>query len=148
MGLRHFDEAPQAVPRLGSSRSDGVSSARKRDAGAVARPTAAILAGISVSLGVYAASGRASALGLETSVVSGATISNVHYRLDETQPSQIDALAFSIRPALRHGRVSVRAAGHGYPCRLSHAGTRALCPTTSPQLAVRELTTLGIVAAQ
>jgi hypothetical protein len=100
-----------------------------------------------VSIGVYVAAGRAGSVGLETSIVSGATISSVHYRLNETNPSRIDVVTLSVRPALPRGRISVQAAGHAYRCRLVSAGTRAVCRTTTPQLTAQRLTTLGIVAA-
>jgi hypothetical protein len=108
---------------------------------------AAILAALAVSVGVYAASGRAGAVGLGTSVVSAATVSNLHFRLDAVRPSRIDALTFSVRPALADGHVSVQAAGHPYACRLIHGGAHVVCPTTSPPLTARELTTLAVVAA-
>lgn len=109
---------------------------------------AAVLAGTVASLTVYALAGRVSAFGIGTSVVSPATVSTVHYRLNSVMPSHIDALALALRPAIRGGEVAVRAGKATYHCRLSHAGTHALCATTSPQLVVSDLTALSVIAAQ
>jgi len=117
-----------------------------------ARPSfrlpAAILAGVAVSVGTYAAAGRESALGFGAALVSGTSVSHVHYRLNATNPSRIDAVAFSLAPALPGGAVAVKAEGHVYRCTIRHAGARAVCATTTPLLTARELQALSVVAAQ
>jgi hypothetical protein len=118
-----------------------------RAARSAGRFLAAIAAGAAVSLPVYALTGRAG-VAVGTSIVSATTVSHVHYRLNDTEPSRIDALAFSLTPALPGGDVAVRAGAGTYRCRVSRAGTRAVCATTSPQLGVRELTALSVIAAQ
>lgn len=112
------------------------------------RVPAAILAAVGVSVGVYAASGRAGTLGLGTALVSGTSVSHVHYRLDAANPSRIDAISLSLAPALPGGAVAVKAGRHVYRCAIRAAGARALCATTAPPLVARELTALTIVAAQ
>jgi hypothetical protein len=112
------------------------------------RVAAAVVAAAAVGLAVYALGGRAQALGLGTSIVSAASVSHVHYRLDGDEPSRIDALTFSIAPALRGGRVAIRTGGATYRCRLSRGGARAVCPTRSPQLVAHELKALTVIAAQ
>lgn len=101
-----------------------------------------------MSLAVYALAGRLATVGVGNTVVSQASVSNVHYRLNAVMPSHIDALTLALRPAIRGAEVAVRAGKATYRCRLSDAGTHALCATTSPQLVVRDLTALSVIAAQ
>ena len=113
-----------------------------------ARVLTAVLSAAAVSAIVYALSGGSRGVGLGTSVVSAATVTRVHYRLNAADASRIDAVSFALRPALTGGSVTVRAGRSTYRCRLDAPGTHAVCATTSPGLAVRGLTTLSIVAAQ
>jgi hypothetical protein len=89
-------------------------------------------------------------------VVSGYTITNVHYTLDATTPSNIAAVTFTISPAVPStgsGKVAMQAGlstggPTSYPCTTDTAGTTATCATTSTQLTSALLTGITVIAAQ
>jgi hypothetical protein len=97
-----------------------------------------------------------STAGAGSGTVSGFTVSNVHYGLNATTPTNIDSTTFSISPAIpstSNGKVDVSAAltsggPNTYLCTTDVAGTTVTCPTTSPQLTVALLSSLTVVAAQ
>jgi hypothetical protein len=95
--------------------------------------------------------------GAGTGVVSGYTITNIHYVLDATTPTNIDSLTFTITPAVPStgtGKVTIAAAlstggPTNYTCTTDTTGANVTCPTTSPtQLTATLLTGVTIVAAQ
>jgi hypothetical protein len=88
--------------------------------------------------------------------VSGYTVTNVHYALDATTPSNIDSLTFNVSPVIPNtgtGKVTVQATlstggPNTYNCTTSTAGDTVTCSTTSPQLTADKLTSVTVVAAQ
>ena len=94
--------------------------------------------------------------GAGAATVSGYVVSNIHYVLDSTTPTNIDSLSFTVSPAIPSaggGTVVAQAAlssggPNNYTCTPNTAGTTITCPTTSPQLTAALLTGVTIVAAQ
>jgi hypothetical protein len=88
--------------------------------------------------------------------VSGYTVSNLHYVLNNATPSNIDSMTFTITPAVPSagtGTVSVSVAlssggPTAYVCTTDTAGTTVTCATTSPQLTAALLTSVTVIAAQ
>jgi len=88
--------------------------------------------------------------------VSGFTVTNLHYALNATTPTNVDSLTFTISPAVpstSSGKVIVSAAlstggPNTYTCTTDTAGTSVTCATTSPQLTAALLTGVTVVAAQ
>ncbi|HLX32880.1 MAG TPA: hypothetical protein VKR79_08975 [Gaiellaceae bacterium] len=117
--------------------------------------TAAVVAG-----GAYAftASNTVpnSVAGSGSGTVSGYTVTNLHYALDATTPSNIDSLTFTISPAVPNtgsGKVDVQATltsggPDSYSCTTDTAGSTVTCATTSPQLTAALLSGVTVVAAQ
>jgi hypothetical protein len=98
----------------------------------------------------------ATTAGAGSGAVSGYTVTNLHYVLDATTPSNIDSLTFTIAPAVittGTGVVTISAAlstggPTNYSCTSNAAGTLVTCVTTSPQLTATLLTGVTVVAAQ
>jgi hypothetical protein len=94
--------------------------------------------------------------GAGSGTVSGYTVSNLHYALNATSPTNIDSLTFTISPAVpstSSGKVVIQAAlttggPNTYTCSTDTAGTSATCATTSPQLTAALLSGVTVVAAQ
>jgi hypothetical protein len=94
--------------------------------------------------------------GAGAGVVSGYTVTNLHYGLNATTSANIDSLTFTISPAIPNtssGKVVIAAAlstggPTSYTCTTDTGGTLVTCPTTSPQLTVALLTGVTVVAAQ
>lgn len=94
--------------------------------------------------------------GAGTADVSGYTVSDVHYTLNATTPTDVDSLSFTVSPAIpAAGRgtvvVSVGLTSGGpnsYDCTRNAAGDTVTCATTSPQLTAESVTDLTVVAAQ
>ncbi len=120
----------------------------------------AVVTAATVSGGAYAFTASntvpASVAGSGSSAVSGYTITNMHYGLNATTPSNIDALTLTISPAIpsaSSGKVQIQAlltsgGPTSYTCTTDAIGTTVTCPTTAPQLAISTLTSVTIVAAQ
>jgi hypothetical protein len=122
----------------------------------------AIASGVAVLIaaGAYAFTSSntvpASTAGAGSGSVSGFTVTNLHYVLDATTPSNIDSLTFTIAPAVvttGTGVVTISAAlstggPNNYTCSANAAGTTVTCITTSPQLTATLLTGVTVVAAQ
>jgi hypothetical protein len=110
--------------------------------------------------GVYAFTASntvpATTAGSGAGVVSGYTITNIHYVLDTTTPSNIDSVTFTISPAVPStstGKVVIAAAlssggPTNYTCTTDTAGANVTCATITPQLTATLLTGITIVAAQ
>jgi hypothetical protein len=110
--------------------------------------------------GVYAFTASntvpATTAGSGAGVVSGYTITNIHYALDATTPSNIDSVTFTISPVVPStgtGKVVIAAAlstggPTNYTCTTDSTGATVTCATTTPQLTATLLTGITIVAAQ
>src|SRR5580658_9854527 len=98
-----------------------------------------------------------STVGAGAGVVSGYTVTNIHYVLDATTPANIDSLTFTIAPAVPStgsGKVLISAAlstggPTNYTCTTDTGGTNVTCGTILPtQLTAALLTGVTVVAAQ
>lgn len=95
-------------------------------------------------------------VGAGAGTVSGYTITNMHYSLDATTPTNIDALSFTINPVVpstSSGKVVISAAlSTGgpitYTCTTDTTSEAVTCATTSPTLSAAILTGVTVVAAQ
>ena len=126
----------------------------------LARFLVALVASGVIAGGAYAFTAAntvpATNVGAGSGTVSGYTVSNIHYSLDGTNPTNIDSLTFSVSPVIPNtgsGKVSVQAAltsggPNTYSCTTNTAGDTVTCATTSPQLTAATLSSLTVVAAQ
>jgi len=95
-------------------------------------------------------------VGAGAAAVSGYTVTNVHYNLNATTPTNVDSLTFTISPTIPSGGngtvvIAVDLASGGtsrYTCTRNTTGDTVTCPTTSPQLTADSITKLTVVAAQ
>lgn len=95
-------------------------------------------------------------VGAGTGTVSGYTVSNVHYNLNATTPTNVDSLTFNVSPSIPstgNGTVviAVELAAGGtsrYTCTRNATGDVVTCATTSPQLVADTVVKLTVVAAQ
>lgn len=94
--------------------------------------------------------------GAGSGVVSGYTVTNLHYGLNSTTPANIDSLTFTISPVVPSastGKVVI-AAGlsvggpTNYTCSTDTTGATVTCATVSPQLTAALLTGVTVIAAQ
>jgi hypothetical protein len=98
----------------------------------------------------------ATTAGAGSGVVSGYTITNIHYVLDTTTPANIDSMTFSVSPVIPStsgGVVTAQATlstggPDNYSCTTNTAGALVTCATTVPQLTAATITGVTIVAAQ
>ena len=94
--------------------------------------------------------------GSGSGVVSGYTVTNLHYNLNATNPANIDSLTFTINPAVPStstGKVVIQAAlstggPSTYSCTTDTTGATVTCPTTTPVLTTATLTGVTVTAAQ
>jgi hypothetical protein len=119
-----------------------------------------VLAALAIGGGAYAFTASntvpATTVGAGSGVVSGFTVTNLHYNLNTTTPANIDSLTFTISPVVpstSSGKVVIAAAlstggPTNYTCTSDTAGSIVTCPTTSPQLTAALLTGVTVVAAQ
>jgi len=128
------------------------------------RKVSIILAGaiaLAIGGGAYAFTASntvpATTVGAGAGIVSGYTVTNLHYTLDATTPGNIDSLTFTITPAVPStgtGKVVIAAAlstggPTNYTCTTDTGGTTVTCPTVTPtQLTAALLTGVTVVAAQ
>jgi len=83
--------------------------------------------------------------GQGTGTVSGYTVTSVGYTLNGSNPSNIDAVTFTISPATATTvKAQLVAAGTWYSC-VNTTGSVS-CATTSPQMTVATAATLNVVA--
>ena len=113
-----------------------------------------------IAVGAYAFTASntvpASNAGAGAGVVSGYTVSSLHYTLDATTPSNIDSLTFVIAPVVPSagaGKVTISAAlstggPTTYTCTTDTTGANVTCATTSPQLTAALITGVTVIAAQ
>jgi hypothetical protein len=119
-----------------------------------------LVASLAIAGGAYAFTASntvpTSNVGAGSGTVSGYTVTNLHYTLNATTPSNIDQLTFSVSPVIPStgtGKVSVSAAlttggPNAYTCTTNVAGDTVTCATTSPQLTADKLSSVTVVAAQ
>lgn len=108
----------------------------------------AIVATISYATYAFTAANTvpASTAGEGTGAISGYTISGIDYTLNGANPSNIDAVGFTLAPAPpATGTVAIKINAVGYSC--TFAGAAANCVTTAPQATVAPSTTLTVIAA-
>lgn len=120
----------------------------------------AVVVALAVGGGAYAFTASntvpTSTAGAGSGSVSGYTVTNLHYALDATTPTNIDSLTFTITPAVPStgtGKVVISAALSAggpttYTCTTDTGGTNVTCATISPQLTAALLTGVTVVAAQ
>jgi hypothetical protein len=120
----------------------------------------AAVAALSIAGGAYAFTASntvpTTTVGAGVGTVSGYTVTNLHYGLNTTTPTNIDSLAFTVSPVIPStgtGKVVVSAAlttggPNSYTCTTNTAGDTVTCSTTSPQLTADKLTSVTVVAAQ
>lgn len=125
-----------------------------------ARFLVGLVASLAIAGGAYAFTASntvpTSNVGAGSGAVSGYTVTNLHYGLNATTPSNIDSLTFTVSPSIPStgsGKVSVSAAlttggPNAYTCTTNLAGDTVTCATTSPQLAADKLSSVTVVAAQ
>ena len=121
---------------------------------------AAVAIALAIGGGAYAFTASntvpATTAGAGTGVVSGYTITNLHYALNATTPANIDSLTFTISPVVPStstGKVIISATlstggPSVYTCTTDTTGATVTCATTSPQLSVSLITGVTVVAAQ
>lgn len=97
-----------------------------------------------------------STAGAGSSTVSGYTVTNLHYVLDATTPTNVDSVTFTISPVVPTtgaGKVVIQAAlstggPTNYTCSTDTTGALVTCATTSPQLTAALVSGVTVVAAQ
>jgi hypothetical protein len=90
----------------------------------------------------------ASKAGDGSGAVTGYVLSSVHYDLNVTDPSDIDAVTFTLDSAPVAGSTiaaQLAPAGSWYDC--TNAGANVTCDTTAPQATVLAATNLRVVVA-
>lgn len=119
-----------------------------------------IVIALAVAGGAYAFTASntvpATTAGSGAGVVSGYTVTNIHYSLNTTTPQNIDSLTFTISPVVPStgsGKVVISAAlstggPTNYTCSTDTTGVTVTCATTSPQLTAALLTGVTVIAAQ
>ncbi len=119
-----------------------------------------VIAALAIGGGAYAFTASntvpASTAGAGAGVVSGYTVTALHYNLDATTPANIDSLTFTISPVVPSagaGKVTIAAAlstggPTNYTCSTDVTGATVTCATTSPQLTAALLTGVTVIAAQ
>jgi hypothetical protein len=121
----------------------------------------AVVAAAAVAGGAYAFTAAntvpATTAGAGSGVVSGYTVSALHYNLNATTPSNIDSLTFTIAPVVPNtgsGKVLIQATlstggPNNYTCSTDATGATVTCATTTPtQLTAALLTGVTVIAAQ
>jgi hypothetical protein len=120
----------------------------------------AVVASLAIAGGAYAFTASntvpATTAGAGAGVVSGYTISGLHYALNTATPGNIDSLTFTVSPVVPStgtGKVIIQAqlstgGPTAYTCTTDTSGANVTCPTTSPQLTAALLTSVTVVAAQ
>ncbi len=119
-----------------------------------------IVVAMAIAGGAYAFTAAntvpATTAGAGSGVVSGYTVTNIHYGLDATTPANIDTLTFNVSPVIPNtgaGKVIAQTTlstggPNNYTCTTDTTGAVVTCATTSPQLTATLLTGVTVVAAQ
>lgn len=80
--------------------------------------------------------------------ISGYTVTNVHYTLDATTPTNVNSVSFTLSPALPTGGATRLSLNGGTTWLAAGACTGTTNVTCSATVAVTALTNLRVVAAQ
>ncbi len=80
--------------------------------------------------------------------ISGYTVTNVHYTLDTSNPTQVGQVSFTLNPALPVGGATRLSLDGGTTWLASGACTGTINVTCTASVAVTALTNLRVVAAQ
>ncbi len=80
-------------------------------------------------------------------VVSGYTVSSVHYVLNAANASNIDSVTFTLNATATTVKIKLVAASSTYYACTTTNGTDWQCPTTSPQATVAPADELRVIAA-
>jgi hypothetical protein len=111
--------------------------------------TALVVAGV-VGVGAYAYTASnsvpATQAGEGATAISGYTTSAVQYTLNSSDPTKIDAVAFTISPTTGTVKAQLVSSGSWYSC--TNSSGSVSCATTSPQATVSTANQLTVVAAQ
>jgi len=85
-----------------------------------------------------------------STAISGYTVGSLAYTLDGSNPSNVDAVTFTLTPSAplaSHVSAQLAAGGAWYSCTVA-AGNSITCATTSPQATAVGATQLTVVAVQ
>jgi hypothetical protein len=115
--------------------------------------SALLLAVMVLTMAVYgfAASNTvpASNAGDGSNTISGYTVSDIHYELNGTDPSLIDAVEFNISPAVpAGGSVYIQLNGVDYNACTVTGGTAVTCTFAAPKPTVLDAISLRVIAVQ
>src|SRR5436309_15850826 len=99
-----------------------------------------------VVVGAARADNRRPVAPADGAAISGYTVSDVRYRLDQSDPGWIASVSFRLSPSGAH-RVLARLSRHGarYPCRAK--ADRFLCATIGPTIAIAKTDGLTVAAS-
>ena len=114
------------------------------------RYVAALIAAVCVAAGIYAFTASntvpGSKAGSGSGAITGYTVSNVHYTLNSTDPTKLDAVTFTLDAAAGTVKAQVdTVAGDWYSC-TNPSGNNWSCNTTAPQANVQPADQLSVVA--
>jgi hypothetical protein len=92
------------------------------------------------------------AAGYKASVVSGYTVSNIVYDLDDMDPTTVDAITFDIAPsagsvAAAIVKIQTASGGNWTDCSLSGTGPSKAVTCTFGSLLLEDVTALNVVAS-
>ena len=93
-----------------------------------------------------------SAAGYKASVVSGYTVSNIVYDLDDADPTTVDAITFDITPTSGSAaavlvKIQTETSGTWTDCSLSGTGPGMAATCTFGALMLEDVTALNVVAS-
>jgi hypothetical protein len=113
------------------------------------RYVAAVIAAVCVAAGAYAFTASntvpGSNAGSGAGTISGYTVSNIAYTLNTGNPTQMDAVSFTLDNAAGTVKAQVVSSGSWYSC-TNTSGNNWTCDTTSPQATVAPADQLSVVA--
>jgi hypothetical protein len=114
------------------------------------RYVAALIAAVCVAAGIYAFTASntvpGSKAGSGSGAITGYTVSNIHYTPNATDPTKLDAVAFTLDAVAGTVKAQVdTVAGDWYSC-TNTSGNNWSCDTTSPQASVQPADQLSVVA--
>jgi archaellin len=114
------------------------------------RYVAALIAAVCVAAGIYAFTASntvpGSKAGSGSGAITGYTVSGIHYTPNATDPTKLDAVAFTLDAVAGTVKAQVdTVAGDWYSC-TNTSGNNWSCATTSPQAHVQPTDQLSVVA--
>lgn len=97
-----------------------------------------------------------STVGAGTGTATGYVVTNIHYSLNTSTPTNVDSLSFTVAPTIPSAstgtvitQIALTTGGPTtYTCTSNAAGDTVTCPTTTPQLQATQVTGVTVVAAQ